>query len=152
MQEKPKKISQEKLKKISELSMILVMVRIAEEKLVKPGRLQNLLKRARKAVMRELGALGDVSNTDIEYCWALMADFDKASKWNGERHFQSRLAFCLGLSDKWPKINNVLIDLHRFYTRAGKAIALCDVSGERAFEIWEEVCAGRADPEGGEAR
>ena len=69
-----------------------------------------------------------------------VSEFENKSGWHiRKRDIRSFLAFFLGFSDKWPKINAKLVNLHKYYDKKGIP-ELCNISGESALETWERIC------------
>lgn len=122
----------------AELSLILGFCDISKDKLT--GRLASLRQRLCREVERQSNRLGYLSDADVAISHRLITQFYVESGWGAAKHTLSRLSFYLGFADKWPKIMAVLMDFQHHFDRAGRGITLCEISGERALEIWEAIC------------
>jgi len=129
-------------KKIASLSLIRAIPLTADN--LPQGRIRGLLVRLAKQSQKELNALPEVSKHEYEMIIDRVADWGEMTWGHKKVHAVSMISFALGMIEdsdfKYPaRLIETLTDIVDYYDRAGKAPALCMVSGVVAADKWKII-------------
>ena len=127
---------------IAELAMIRAIPLTADN--LPKGRIRGLLVRLATQSQKELNALPEIPKHEYEMIIDRVADWGEITWGHKKVHAVSMISFALGMIENSdfrypPRLIETLTDIVDYYDRAGKAPALCMVSGGIAADKWKMI-------------